>query len=575
MKLDAKKINLKNISITRLLVFIFFLWFVVVCLIIPNVNTVIQVIYQDGEFTLDSFRKLFSSQRAMRSLRNSFVLAPCLSVTVGIVGISIVLLTEYFDIKGAKILRLGYMTTLIYGGIILVSGYKFIYGKNGYLTNIFAKIIPSFPTDWFEGFWAVLFVMTFSCTSNHMIFLRNALRAVDFQTVEAAQNMGAKPWYILRRVVLPVLTPSLLAVTILTFITGLNATSAPMLVGGTQFQTITPMILSFSQTIGSRDLAALLALFLGAATIMLLLAMTAIERRGHYMSVSKVKTQIVKQKIQNPVLNILAHAYAYILFVIYLIPVILVILFSFTNSATIASRKLSLSAFTLDNYLSVFERASSYKPFLVSIVYSVLAAFIVAMLVLLACRIIQKRRIPKLSDALEYSLLIPWLLPTTLIAIGLITTYNSKHFFMFNKVLTGTSVIMLLGYVIIKIPFTLRMTKAAFFALDDSLEDAAKNLGAKSAYTFFKVLLPVILPTVMAIAALNFNALLADYDMSVFLYHPLNQPLGVFIKSLTDSQTNADNTALTFVYAVMMMIISTIVLYLVYGRGGNSDLSDK
>ena len=133
---------------------------------------------------------------------------------------------------------------------------------------------------------------------------------------------------------------------------------------------------------------------------------------------------------------------------------------------------------------------------------------------------------------------------------------------------------MFLGYLIIKIPFTLRMTKAAFFALDDSLEDAARNLGAKPVYTFFRVLLPVIMPTILAIFALNFNSLLGDYDLSVFLYHPLNQPLGVYIKSLTDSQTNADNTALTFVYAVLMMIISGIVLYLVYGRG-NYDKTEK
>ena len=45
------------------------------------------------------------------------------------------------------------------------------------------------------------------------------MRAVDFQTVEAAQNMGASQIRILLRVVLPVSTPSLLAVTILTFIT--------------------------------------------------------------------------------------------------------------------------------------------------------------------------------------------------------------------------------------------------------------------------------------------------------------------------------------------------------------------
>ena len=567
-----RKITITSTTIYKIVLFVFFLWFILACLVIPNINTVVSVFFQDGSFTLEPFQKLINSDRAMRSLRNSFILAPSLSITVGIIGISLVLITEYFDIKGAKILRLGYMTTLIYGGIILVSGYKFIYGSNGYLTNIFASIFPNFPTDWFEGYWAVLFVMTFACTSNHMIFLRNAMRSVDFQTVEAAQNMGAKPWYILRRVVLPVLTPSLLAVTILAFITGLSATSAPMLVGGTDFQTITPMILSFANSGSSRDLAALLALFLGIATILLLLVMTWIERRGHYMSVSKVKTTIVKQKIQNPVIRVLAHIYAYVLFLIYVVPVVLIILFSFTDSATIASRKLDFSAFTLDNYISIFTRESSYKPFLVSVIYSALASFAVAVIVLLACRVIQKRY--RFANALEYSLLIPWLLPTTLIAIGLITTYNVPHFYMFNKVLTGTAIILFLGYLIIKIPFTLRMTKAAFFSLDDSLEDAAKNLGAKTYYTFFRVLLPVIMPTVLAIFALNFNSLLGDYDMSVFLFHPLNQPLGVYIKSLTDAQTNADNTALTFVYAVLMMIISTIALYLVYGRG-NSDKFDR
>lgn len=572
--MKAKKLSITPEKIWNIVIFAFFAWFIFAFLIFPNLNTVISVFFQDGKFTTVSFDKLIHSAKAMKSLRNSLILAPALSLTVGFVGISLVLITEYFDVKGAKILRLGYMTTLIYGGIILVSGYKFIYGKTGILTTLFAKIIPSFPIDWFEGFWAVLFVMTFACTSNHMIFLRNAMRAVDFQTVEAAQNMGASQFRILTKVVLPVLTPSLLAVTILTFITGLSATSAPLLVGGQEFQTITPMILTFSGNVSSRPLAALLALFLGVATILLLTVMIQIEKRGHYMSISKVKTTIVKQKIRNPILNVLVHIYAYVLFLIYVIPVVLVVLFSFTDAATIASKKLTLSSFTLDNYISIFQKATSYKPFVVSICYSAIAALLVAVIVLVACRIIQKRK-DRLGSALEYGLLIPWLLPTTLMALGLITTYNTPRFWMLNRVLTGTSVIMLIGYMIIKIPFTLRMTKAAFFALDDSLEDASRNLGAKPLYTFLRVQLPIILPTVLAIFALNFNGLLGDYDMSVFMYHPLNQPLGVYIKSLTNSETNADNAALTFVYAVLMMAISAIVMYLVYGRGNKVDKREK
>lgn len=564
--MKKKKMKFDSGQLPKYLIYAFFVWFILSCLVIPNINTIFTVFFENGEFTLEPLQKLLSSEKAMKSLRNSCILAPALSVTVGFVGISLVLITEYFDIRGAKMLRIGYMTTLIYGGIILVSGYKFIYGNNGFLTNIFAKVIPNFPTDWFQGFWAVLFVMTFACTSNHMIFLRNAMRAVDFQTVEAAQNMGASQIRILLRVVLPVLTPSLLAVTILTFITGLSATSAPLLIGGNDFQTITPMILTFSKTVNSRPLAALLALFLGIATILLLTVMMKIEKRGHYMSISKVKTTIRKQKIRNPIINVLVHIYAYILFLIYVLPVVLIVLFSFTDAKTIATRKLSLSAFTLDNYKTILTEASAYRPFIVSVIYSLLSAVAVAILVLMACRIIQKNK-NKASAALEYGLLIPWLLPTTLIAIGLITTYNTPRFWMFNKILTGTSVIMFIGYVIIKIPFTLRMTKAAFFSLDDSLEDAARSLGAKGFYTFRRVILPIVLPTVLAIFALNFNGLLGDYDMSVFMYHPLNQPLGVYIKSLTDAQTNADNSALSFVYAVLMMIISGTVVYFVYGRG--------
>ena len=566
-------LSIKQLKLVNVLIFFGFSWFILVFLIIPNINTVYTVFVQNGIFTLTPLYKLLNSSRAMVSLRNSFILAPTLSLTVGFIGVSIVFITEYFDIKGARILRLGYMTTLIYGGIILVSGYKFMYSYNGYLTIMMSRIIPNFNRNWFQGYWAVLFVMTFACTSNHMIFLRNAMRSVDFQTVEAAQNMGASQATILLRVVLPVLTPSLLAVTILTFITGLGATSAPLLVGGADFQTITPMILFFANTIGSRDLAALLALFLGLASVILLVILTQLEKRGNYLSVSKVKTTIVKQKIHNPILNAIAHVYAYLLFLIYVAPVVLIILFSFTNSSSIGRRQLSFSSFTISNYISVFTKASAYRPFMVSIIYSGLAALSVALLILLACRIITKQK-NRLGESLEYSFLIPWLLPNTLIAIGLVTTYNISRWFMFGKILTGTLFVLFIGYVIIKIPFTLRMTKAAFFAIDDSLEDAAKNLGAKTLYTFVRVILPVIMPTVLAIFALNFNSLLGDYDMSVFLYHPLSMPLGVYIKQLTDNQSNADNAVLTFVYAVLMMIISGIVLYLVYGRGSRDSFGE-
>ncbi|MBQ0134156.1 MAG: iron ABC transporter permease [Clostridiales bacterium] len=565
----------KDLTPGRALIAVLFVWFIMTCIIVPIVHLLGTIFLADGSFSLEPIHKLMKSKKAMNSLRNSFILGPTLSLSVGIVGIFLVLVTEYFDIKGANILRLGYMTTLLYGGIILVSGYKFIYGSNGFLTNALIRIFPSFNRNWFQGYWAVLFVMTFSCTSNHMIFLRNAMRAVDFQTVEAARNMGANQWTILRRVVLPVLLPSLFAVTILTFITGLSAMSAPLLVGGTQFQTINPMIKTFADSTNSKDLAALLSLVLGMATMVLLYIMTQIEKRGHYMSVSKVKTRIVKQKINNPVVNVIVHILAYVLFAIYVVPVVLIVLFSFTSSKNIATRTLDFGSLSLDNYRYLLSASSNYRPFIVSIVYSVLAAVLISVIIVAACRIIQKRKDTLVAGVLNYSLMIPWLLPTTLVALALMLLYNQHHWYMFNRVLTGTMIIMLIGYVVIKLPFSLRMTKAAFFSLDNALEDASRNLGAKGWYTFRRVVFPAILPTVMAVAALNINSLLGDYDMSAFLYHPINPTLGVKVRSLTEDLTNANSTALTFVYAVLMMIISGIVLFLVYGRGSQDNTQSK
>ena len=561
----------RKISVSKILSYLMYgiiIWFVVAFLIYPNLNILKMIFFRNGSFKLDSLKRLFSSARAVRSLKNSFILATTLLFTVNIIGIFLVLVVDYFDIKGAKILKLGYMTTLIYGGVVLASGYKFVYGANGIMTKILVSIFPNFNAGWFEGYGAVAFVMTFAITSNHVIFLSNAIRKIDYSTIEAAKNMGASQFHILRKVVLPVLKPTIYAITVLLYITGLGATSAPLIVGGKKFQTIGPMILTFSQTVSSRDLAAVLALILGIATLILLSFMIYFERKGNFMSVSKTKSVIVKQKINNPLINIIVHLFAYLLFFIYIIPVIFVIIFSFTNSRSISSG--AITGFTFQNYIDVFSSFDVLKPFVTSVFYSAGASILVVILTLGVSRILHKYK-NIWALILEYMMLIPWVLPSTLIAIGLITAFDKKNILAFNNILTGTIWLLLIAYVIVKIPFSLRMLKATFFSIDNELEEAATSLGASPFYTFRKVIFPIILPSAMAILALNFNSLLADYDLTVFLYHPLLKTLGIVIRSSTDSTQNLkDSQAVALVYSVILMIIASVTLYLIYGRSEKS-----
>ena len=112
----------KRISVSGLVLKVLIAWALIAFVVYPVVSLLIQTFWQDGSLSTEVFGKVFSSARAVQSLKNSFILAFTLVVTVNIVGTLCVLFTEYWDIKGAKILRLSYMTSLIYSGVVLVAG---------------------------------------------------------------------------------------------------------------------------------------------------------------------------------------------------------------------------------------------------------------------------------------------------------------------------------------------------------------------------------------------------------------------------------------------------------------------
>lgn len=539
-------------------------WFIAVFLLWPNLNLLIETFFPEGSFSGRAVERLLSSERAMRSLWNSMLLAVVLAVATNVVGIFIVLVTHYFQIIGSRVLWLGYATTLIYGGIVLAAGYKFVYGADGIVTGLLVRIFPDLDHEWFTGFFAVLVMMTLATTTNHLLFLSSAIAKVDQQNIEVAKNLGAGQWTILRRVVLPTVKPMIFAITILSFLTGLGALSAPIVLGGPDFQTITPMILSFAGSPASRDLAALLAIVLGLTTIAMLVFLTRMEAGGTYFSLSKVATPLAKQKIKNRPADIAVHAGAYLLFLLYVTPFLVIVLYSFVDSHSIQTSSFAIEKMSLENYERVLTQSQALRPFLISIAYSAAAAGIAVIGLLLVTRILVRHR-NRLTVAFEYLLHVPWLLPGAMIALGLIMSYDRPSPLIGGNVLTGTVWILGIAFVIIKIPFTLRLLKAAFASVNHSLEEAAVLMGAGTWTIFRRILLPAVMPVAAAVFALNFISLLDDYDTAIFLAHPLYQPLGPVIHANAESTTDLNARANTFVYTVLLMVISAAAMWLAYG----------
>ena len=593
--------------VLRIILLILFAYFFFGFMLVPCLNTLTSIFNERTNGVRDPLKviRFFLAGSMPRFVWNSLKLAICLVITVNVVGISLVLLTEYFDIKGAKILRMGYMTTMIYSGVALVTGYMFLYAGDGMLTSVIKNAFPSFNPNWFSGFNAVLFTMTFACTSNHMLFLRNAIRGIDYNTVEAARNMGANPFKVLWKVVFPTLIPTLFSLTVMTFITGLCAMSAPTLLG---YDSINPEIVRLAGSTTADESfpqarAALLSIILALFTIVLLTVLSAYERKGHYLSVSKTKAKLQKQKINNPLANVLAHIYAYLLFIIYMTPVVMIIVFSFQSYTAIKERRLNLHEWTLINFIGtadytykndrgrektvigaisgVFSNEKTLGGIKLSFLLSAVAAALACIIVILACNYIFKKKGKKMSAIVEYALLFPWLLPTILICYSFRTYFNSDTvWYVGNQNLyfgKYVRLLIILAYTVVKLPFSLRMIKAAFYTIDEELEDAARNLGSSGLRTFLQVKLPIILPSVLAVFALNFNALFTEYDMSATFQSPNGITYAMVIQGmLADATRGANMNALgrRCASTVFIMIVSGLILYLVYGVGAR-DLGER
>lgn len=533
------------------------LWFLATFLIVPMFYTFKTAFFSDNQLRLvEVTRDLFGSKRVLFALKNTVWLTLFCTVTVGIVGIFQVLTLEYFYVRGRALLKIGFAIPIVFGGVVAAAGYKFTYGPTGILTLIAQSVLPNLSDDWFIGGWGVLYSQTFLLTGFYFLFMRAAMRKVDYSTIEAARSMGASEFTVLRRVVFPVLLPSLLAVILLTMYVTISSFAVAEIIGGRKFIVISQMIITLN-AIGRPDMAAYLATLMGLFIMMMILLMQWAEAKGSYSGGAKTTVPIELKRVKNPIANVVLHVTTYALLIIYATPVVLVILFSFAPGSSIGT-EIFPSSFTFSNYRKVLFGGVASEPFYNS--FKMVSFAVVAGLctTLFAVSVIDKQK-NIFGRILDIGFFLPWLVPSVLLAIGYIVTFDTPNPLVGNYVLLGSFMIVPIAYIVSYLPHMVRFVRAAFMGIDPSLDEAARALGAKSFYRFRRVKLPLLFPTVMLAGGYVFNELLSEYPLSAFLYNVNNKPLSIAIVQ-SDLNQDPEQAAISLVYAVLIMCFTLAVL---------------
>ncbi len=533
------------------------LWFLLTFMVVPMVSTLKTAFFSSGQFEIAEITtSLFDSGRVRSSLFNTVWMTVACTFTVGLAGLFQVLVLEYFDVKGRRLLKVGFAVPLVFGSVVAATGYKFTYGPNGVVTQILQSFNPALPDRWFIGGGGVLFAQTFLLTSFYFLFLRAAMRRVDYSTVEAARSLGASELTVLRRVVFPVLLPTIFAVMLLTIYVSTVSFAVTEFLGGRDFTMISQMILTLN-SIGRPDMAAYLALCLGIFIMLMILLMQWIESKGSYFGGAKTSVPVQLKHIDNTLANVLVHLVAYVMFVIYVTPVAIVVIFSLAPGSSIGVETLP-STFTLANYASVLSGGSAFEPFFNSFRMGFLAVVIGLAATLFAAPIMVRHK-NWLTRILDLGFFLPWLVPSVLLAIGLIVTFNTPNILVANFVLVGSFIIVPVGYAINSLPLLMRFIRAAFLGIDPAFDEAGRSLGASGFYRFRRITLPLIAPTALLAGGYMFNELLTEYPLSAFLYNINNRPLSIAILE-SDRSQDPEQAAIALVYSVLIMAFTLVII---------------
>ena len=510
----------------------------------------------DGALSFSHYLALLDTSRAanIEAVWNSVWVSLVSVLLSGILGLFLAFVFTQFEFPlRAWCSRLAILPVAL-PPLIGVLAFLFAFGESGIIPRGLQKLLGlQDPPLAMSGVGGILFVHVYSFHVYFLLFASTALRQVDRSQLEAASGLGAPPWYVFRRVIVPALRPSLIAASILTFMGSMASFTAPLIFAGDRhFMTLEIYTTKLN---GDIRLAAAQSVLLTLVSVVFALSMQSYRSPGGAGEGSKGTGIAGRLAVATWVRKLMVPAAIFIL-ALELLPVATILLLSFAREGSWTIQWLP-AAYTTANYAGLLHEAARAEPLLNSAGMALLAlagSLIFGISAAYGVAAGATHRIRKFSLTL---LTIPYAVPGTVVAIAFILAFNVPTFLSASEVLVGTYWILPLAYFVREYPIIVRSSYAALERLDRGLLEAAAGLGAGLWRRFRYVVLPAILPAVSAGGALVVIGALGEFVTSVLLYSYETRPASIEIYA----QLRLFNIGAAAAYSVVLMVAVLALLF--------------
>ncbi len=524
----------------------------------PNLSVLITSFQRAGSWTLANYREVLSQRIVIEAIVSSLGLSVGTVLLCASVGVPLAFLFERFTFPGRRIFAALAALPLVLPPLVGTVAFIFLCGESGILAHGIQNLLGLENPPWrLRGWPALLLFHTYTMYPFFYVLTGAGLRRIDASLAEAARSLGASKTVVLRRVVLPQLTPSLLAAALLTFMTSMASFSAPLLFGG-EVRVLTLEIFTARQR-GDFVMAVTETVVLAIISLGALIIFQRYEGTRRFAAAAMKGAPRRRAIIASGKARVLATIVAVIFAVVLVLPVATLVLISFAGEGSWTTQTLP-SAYTFSNYQRLFGDPNAGEVFLNSLTMSAIAAVAALLWSFCVVTFLRRRKFAG-RRLLSLLVLVPWALPGTVVAVSVAEAYGQPGSLLGSFVLVGTFWILPVVYFLRFMPLVVRALQASMEQLDPTLEEAAGSLGARAWQRFMRVTLPLVWPGAVAGTLLAFVIALGEYVASVLVFVPANRPISIAIAS----ELRDFNLGAAAAYGVVLIVIISISM-VVAGR---------
>ncbi len=538
-------------------------------LLVPVGKAISSGFYIDGQLTTYWLQRIATSPILSAELGNTLVLATITTLVCIAISLPLAVIRDRYQFRGSNILAVMLLIPLILPPFVGAIAVKRFMGQFGVFNLMLDEIgiidmSKEIPTDWLgSGFVGVVILQSLHLFPILYLNISAALANVDPTYRQAARNLGASPFQTFFRVTFPLIRPGLFAGGTIVFIWAFTDVGTPAIIG---YEHLTPVTIfkELSNAEVNPRTYSLVFVMLSTSIAFYLAGKFMFGRASAGQSSKATTTTEVAR------LGIVGTLGAWLLFGIVIffsvLPHVGVVLMGISDHWI---NTILPTSYTTRHLVYVLEGADTMGSIVNSLQYAGVATVVDILLGSLAAWVVVRSRIYG-RTALDSLCMLPLAVPGLILAAGYVAlTAPGTRLEAFGPT-QNPFVILCVAYSIRRLPFVLRGVSAGLQQIPESMEEAARNLGASRFMTTMRITLPLISANIIAASVLTFSFHMLEVGDSLILaqtadYYPITKQIYRLAVS-TGSPDATSQAAAMGVYGIALLGVTMGTASMLLGR---------